>query len=106
MWKGTASGSQSVNLIGDPAKPGLYVQILKRPANNWSNPHMHNHDRVITVLEGTFWIGTGSKLDKDMTVPLKKGSYIRDFANQMHYDGTKDDGAVLEIVGIVPTAAN
>ena len=105
VWKGTASGSQSANLLGDPTKPGLYVQLLQRPADNWSKPHSHNHDRVITVLEGTFWIGTGPDFDKEKTVPMQKGSVVRDYANQMHYDGTKADGVVLEIVGIVPATA-
>jgi hypothetical protein len=104
VWRGPNGGTQSANLVGDPSKPGLYVQLLKRPANNWSNPHTHNHDRLITVLEGTFWIGTGSKLDKEATIAMPKGSFVRDIANQMHYDGTHEDGVVLEIVGIVPPA--
>ena len=75
VWKTGNNGSQSASLLGDPSKPGLYVQLLKRPANNWSTPHMHNHDRVITVLEGTFWIGTGPTLDKEKTVAMPKAAW-------------------------------
>lgn len=74
-WKGRpGSGNQSAILFGDPSKPGLYVQLLKRGPNNWSQPHSHPNDRFITVLAGTMWIGTGAKFDPENTVPLKPGS--------------------------------
>jgi len=101
-WKKSNTGAQSAILLGDPAKPGLYIQLLKRVPNNWSNPHYHNHDRMITVLDGTFLIGTGSTFDKEKTVALTRGAVVKDIANQMHYDGAGPDGVVLEIVGIVP----
>ena len=88
-WKGRpGSGIQSALLYGDPSKPGLYVQLLKRGPDNWTEPHSHPNDRVITVLAGTMLVGTGSKLDRNNTVAVKAGGHIRDFANQMHYDGT------------------
>jgi hypothetical protein len=104
-WKGRpGSVNQTAILFGDPSKPGLYVELLKRGPNDWSQPHSHPNDRFITVLAGTMYIGTGSKFDRDNTVPLKPGSYVRDIANQTHYDGTGPDGLTIEIVGIGPTA--
>ncbi|MGD1098527.1 MAG: cupin domain-containing protein [Bryobacteraceae bacterium] len=104
-WQGRpGSGSQSANLFGDPSKAGLYVQLLRRDPNNWSPPHMHPNDRFITVLSGTMWIGTGTNFDKDNTQPLKPGSFVRDIANQMHYDGSKADGLTIEIVGMGPAS--
>jgi hypothetical protein len=105
-WKGRpGSGNQSAILFGDPSKPGLYVQLLKRGPNNWSQPHSHPNDRFITVLAGTMWIGTGNKFDPENTVPLKPGSYVRDIANQTHFDGSKADGLTIEIVGIGPATS-
>ena len=105
-WKGRpGSGNQSAILFGDPSKPGLYVQLLKRGPNNWSQPHSHPNDRFITVLAGTMWIGTGAKFDTENTVPLKPGSYVRDIANQTHFDGSKADGLTIEIVGIGPATS-
>jgi hypothetical protein len=102
-WKGRpGTGSQSATLVGDPSKPGLYVQLLRRDPNNWSRPHSHPNDRFITVLAGTMWIGTGTKFDPDNTIPLKAGSYVRDIGNQTHFDGSKADGLTIEIVGIGP----
>src|SRR5262252_8522081 len=52
-WKKGENGSESAVLYGDPRKPGLYVQLLRRGPNVWSKPHYHTNDRFITVLEGT-----------------------------------------------------
>jgi len=105
-WKGRpGSGNQSAILFGDPSKTRLYVQLLKRGPNNWSQPHSHPNDRFITVLAGTMWIGTGNKFDPENTVPLKPGSYVRDIANQTHFDGSKADGLTIEIVGIGPATS-
>ena len=105
-WKGRpGSGNQSAILFGDPSKPGLYVQLLKRGPNNWSQPHSHPNDRFITVLAGTMWIGTGNKFDPENTVPLKPGGFVRDIANQTHFDGSKADGLTIEIVGIGPATS-
>ena len=105
-WRGRAgSASQSATVFGDPSKAGFVVQLLKRGPNDWSRPHSHPYDRVITVLAGTFLIGTGAKEDHDNTVALGPGSIVKDFANQMHFDGTGPDGATIEIITMGPTAA-
>ena len=102
-WKSRPnSASQTVALFGDPAKPGMYIQLLKRGPDDWSQPHSHSNERFITVISGTFKIGTGAKFDKEHTVSLGPGSVVRDIANQMHYDGTGPEGATIEIMGVGP----
>jgi len=104
-WKSRpGSASQSAVVFGDPSKPGLYVQLLKRGPDDWSQPHSHPNDRFITVLKGTFLIGTGAKADRDNTVAIGPGGIVRDIAHQMHYDGTGPEGATIEIIGMGPTA--
>ena len=104
-WKGRPNSiTKNAVVFGDPTKPGLYVQLLKRGPDDWSQPHSHPNDRYITVLEGTMLIGTGAKFDKSNTVALGPGSIIRDIANQIHYDGTGPNGLTIEIIGMGPTA--
>ena len=68
VWKGRPEDpNQTAILFGDPSKPGLYVQITKRRPDVWSQPHSHKNERFITVLAGTFLIGTGAKFDKNNT---------------------------------------
>jgi len=101
QWREAENG-RTANLYGDPSKPGLYAYIVKRGPNSWTMPHFHDSDRFVTVLEGTLWVGTG-KLDRQRTVALKPGSFVRDIARGVHFEGTKDDGATLYVVGIGPS---
>jgi hypothetical protein len=38
------------------------------------SPHWHPHDRYVTVLQGTWYTGTGDTFDAARAVPLKPGS--------------------------------
>ncbi|HEY6905560.1 MAG TPA: cupin domain-containing protein [Candidatus Acidoferrales bacterium] len=101
-WTGDPDVAQTAILHGDPSKPGLYVVLIKWMPHHFSHPHFHPNDRYITVLSGTWWVGTGTKYDPDSTVAMPTGSYVVDLAKQVHFDGAKDVPAVLEIVGEGP----
>jgi quercetin dioxygenase-like cupin family protein len=88
---------------GRRSGPGLYIVINKWLAgNNFSRPHFHPNDRFITVLKGTWWVGTGNKFDPANTVPMTAGTFVTHFAKQVHWDGPKDEDAVILIVGEGP----
>ncbi len=100
-WKGDKV--KSAVLYGDPKKEGsVYVMLLRWPANFNTRPHSHPKDRMITVLEGTLWVGTGAKYHPETNTPVKAGGFLVDVADQIHYEVTKDDGALIEIVGVGP----
>jgi hypothetical protein len=98
-------GIREAILAGDPTKPGLYVYLVKWLPHNMSRPHFHPNDRFIKVLSGTWWVGTGPNFDPGNTVPVPAGSFVTHFAKQVHYDGAKDEEAVLEIVGEGPATS-
>lgn len=101
-WK-THAGNRTANLVGDPGKPGIYVQLLTWPKGNFSRPHAHSHDRFITVLSGTWWVGTGNTFDPaNLAVPMKPGTFVTHFAKGVHWDGAKDEDTTLLIIGDVP----
>jgi len=104
-WVATGNGSEVANLVGDPSKPGLYVLLNKWTPHHMSHPHFHPNDRYITVLSGTWWVGTGPKYDPDQTVAIPAGSYVTHFGKQIHWDGAKDVECVLEIVGQGPATS-
>jgi anti-sigma factor ChrR (cupin superfamily) len=71
-----APGAQLAVLKGDPTKEGMYVVRLKVPAGFKIPAHTHPNDENVTVLAGSFNIGTGDKLDeKKGIIPPKS---IRD----------------------------
>jgi quercetin dioxygenase-like cupin family protein len=103
-WKQGARSQQAV-LAGDPSKPGLYVVMVKWLPGGMSRPHFHPNDRFITVLKGTWWVGTGAKFDPDSTVPMPAGTFVTHFGKQVHYDGAKDEETVLLITGQGPATS-
>ncbi len=105
QWADDPIGAKMAVLQGDPSKPGLYVVLVKWTPHHMSHPHFHPNDRFITVLSGTWWVGTGAKFDPESTVPMPAGTFVTHFGKQIHYDGAKDGEAVLEIVGEGPATA-
>ena len=101
-----AAGAQSAVVAGDPTKPGFYAIYNKwTKGNHFSRPHFHPNDRYIVVLQGTWWVGTGPKFDPANTTPMAAGSFVTHFGKQVHWDGAKDEDAVLLIMGEGPATS-
>jgi hypothetical protein len=101
-----AAGAQSAVVVGDPAKPGFYAVYNKwTKGNHFSRPHFHPNDRYIVVLQGTWWVGSGPKFDPANTTPMPAGSFVTHFGKQVHWDGAKDEDAVLLIMGEGPATS-
>jgi hypothetical protein len=105
QWIEEANGAKQAVLRGDLAKPGPYIVLVKWEPHRMSRPHFHPNDRFITLISGTWWVGTGSKFDPNSTVAIPAGSFVTHFGKQIHYDGAKDVETVLEIVGEGPATA-
>jgi len=104
-WTDNPGGASQAVLVGDPAKPGLYIVLTKWHPHHMSHPHFHPNDRYITVISGTWWVGTGSKFDPNSTTPIPAGSFVTHYGKQIHYDGAKDEEVTLEIVGMGPATS-
>lgn len=102
QFKGKPGGPQTAVVFGDPDGDGLYGIIIKWPPHTNSRPHIHLNDRYITVLSGTWWVGTGAKFDPNSMQPVKPGAMVTHYAGQIHYDGAKDEPAMIYIVGMGP----
>ena len=101
-----AAGAQSAVVAGDPTKPGFYAIYNKwTKGNHFSRPHFHPNDRYIVVLQGTWWIGSGPKFDPASTTPMPAGSFVTHFGKQVHWDGAKDEDAILLIMGEGPATS-
>ena len=100
-----ADGATQVLIMGDPSKPGMYVVQNTFKPGRTSRPHYHDQDRYITVIKGTFWVALGPEADvynPSKMVPMKAGSFVFHPANGHHYDGAKDEEAVVRILGMGP----
>ena len=96
------SPSNAVLLHGDGVN-GFYVSLTKwNKGGNFSRPHSHANDRMIYVLGGTWWNGTGTAFDPPNTIPMRAGTFVTHHAKGVHWDGAKDEEAWVLIVGEGP----
>ena len=102
---GTGNAMQSIVIVGDPNKPGIYVLRNRFPPGQMSRPHFHDKDRFVTVIKGTWWTASGPDgdvYDPSKTVPIKTGGFMFHPAGGHHYDGAKDEEVIVQIIGMGP----
>jgi hypothetical protein len=89
-------------LSGDPTEPSPYVLLNKVMANHFTQPHIHPRAREVYVVQGTWWVGTGTDLNPDKSVAKPEGSRVENRANEVHWDGAKDEDVLLLVGGEGP----
>jgi quercetin dioxygenase-like cupin family protein len=100
-WTSNNGEDQAV-IFGDPHKPGLYGVLIRWHPGSFSHPHFHSVDRYAYVISGTWWVSSSETYNPAMAYPMPAGSVVTDLANTVHWDGAKDDGVLLELVGMGP----
>ena len=96
-----APGAQVAVVRGDPSKEGMYVVRLKVPSGFKIAPHTHPNDENVTVLSGSFNIGTGEKADQAKGTLVKAGGYSYVAKGMAHYAWFTED-TVLQLHGMGP----
>jgi quercetin dioxygenase-like cupin family protein len=96
-------GPKVAVLHGDPAKEGYFVMRLKAPDGFKVPAHYHPSDENLTVLQGTFMVGTGEKADPAGLKPLGAGDYMYMPKETRHYGMMKGE-TILQISGMGPFA--
>jgi hypothetical protein len=96
-------GAQIATLQGDPNKTGLYIIRAKFPPHVMDRPHWHPNARYVTVLQGTWYAGTGNDFDVKHAVPMPAGSFMVHPARASHWDGSAtDETVIVQITGYGP----
>lgn len=99
-------GVTFVVIAGNPREAGPYTIRAKFAPGVMSKPHWHPEARYVTVLKGTWWAGEGDVLDPNKTIPVKAGGFAIHTPGKVHYDGAKDEEAIVQISGIGPSGTN
>jgi quercetin dioxygenase-like cupin family protein len=94
-------GAQISVLAGDPTKEGLYVIRLKLPAGYKVPPHTHPNDENVTVITGTFNIGTGSTFDEKNGKALKAGGFVHMPKGMQHFAWFTEE-STIQLHGMGP----
>ena len=99
---GTTFPGTTLNVVGDPEKPGLYVIRRRFKPGEMSRPHRHSTDRLVTVIKGTWWTGEGDVFAPDKTIAVRPGGFMLHPAGFHHWDGAKDEEVIVQIIGMGP----
>jgi quercetin dioxygenase-like cupin family protein len=75
---------------------------LKFPANYQIPAHSHPEVERVTVLTGTFYMGTGDKLDKKSSSAMKPGSLMLMQPKTNHFAWTAKEEVIVQLNGTGP----
>jgi quercetin dioxygenase-like cupin family protein len=79
------AGAKLAVLQGDPSKAEPVTVRLDFPNGYVLPPHFHPTDEAVTVIEGTFQVGMGDKVDKSKTMAVPVGGFVVAGAGQHHF---------------------
>jgi quercetin dioxygenase-like cupin family protein len=103
-WSPIASlpaGAQSAVLEGDPSKEGPFTLRVKMPDGYRIPPHYHPGVEHVTVIQGTFVLGMGEKVNTDTEKPLPAGSFSFMPAGMRHFARTQGE-TIVQLHGVGP----
>ena len=94
-------GAEIAVLYGNPAEEGPFAMRLKFPADYSIPPHTHPKPEVVTVISGTFLLGSGDAADRANTEVLDSGSFFAFEPGMAHFAYT-DEETVVQINSVGP----
>ena len=92
-------GRQRAQLFGDSSQDGAWVDRVKIPAGMRVLAHTHPHDEMVTVIEGTWYLGEGERFDSAKLKGYRAGSFIVIPAGLPHFVATKESGVIVQLNG-------
>jgi quercetin dioxygenase-like cupin family protein len=104
QWVTGPTGNQNALIAGDPKKNGMYIYRARFPAGFRNKPHYHPDDRIVTIMQGTLYVGYGEDMDDSRMKALPAGSIFTEPSKQVHYVWAKDGEVIIQVIGTGPSA--
>lgn len=98
-------GSEFAVLEGNPGEAGVFTMRIRMPDGFRIAPHWHPNVERVTVVSGTFHLGSGETLDPDATTPLGPGSYTSMPPGMRHY-AIAEGETVIQLTSVGPWIIN
>lgn len=92
-------GRQRAQLFGDSSQAGAWVDRVKIPAGMRVLAHTHPQDELVTVIEGTWYVGEGERFDPAKLKGYPAGSFIVIPAGMPHFIAANDGVVVVQLSG-------
>jgi len=99
------AGAKIAVLEGDPGKAGPFTIRLKTPAGYKVPAHTHPTAEAITVISGSFNMGTGPKLDEAAGHEMSVGAFALMPAGTQHFAWSKTE-CIIQIHSTGPFEIN
>ena len=103
--KAIPPGAKIAVIEGTPNEAVPFTFRVKFPADYKLPAHWHPAIEHVTVISGTFNMGTGDKLDTEKTKAVTPGSVAIMQAKTNHFAWTSEETEV-QVHGVGPTAIN
>jgi len=92
-------GRQRAHLRGDSSKGGAWIDRVKIPGGSKVLAHTHPDEEVVTVMEGTWYLGIGEKSDETKLKGYPAGSFIVIPAHVPHFLATREGPVIVQVSG-------
>jgi quercetin dioxygenase-like cupin family protein len=93
-------GRQRAQLFGDSSEGGTWIDRVKIPGGAHVPPHTHPQDDLVTVIEGTWYLGEGAKFDSAKLKGYPAGSFIVIPAGVPHFVAAREGTVVVQVSSI------
>src|SRR2546421_5773022 len=93
-------GRQRAQLVGDSSQGRPWIDRVKIPGGARVLAHTHTQDELVTVIEGTWYLGEGAKFESAKLKGYPAGSFIVIPAGIPHFVAAKESTVVVQVSGI------
>ena len=92
-------GRQRAQLFGDSTRGGAWVDRVKIPEGGRVRAHTHPRDELVTIIEGTWYLGEGKRFDPARLKGYPPGSFIVIPAGLAHFVAAKESAVIAQVSG-------
>ena len=92
-------GRERAQLLGDSTRGGAWVDRVKIPAGKRVLAHMHAQDETVTVIEGIWYLGEGTKFNSTKLKGYPVGSFIVIPAGVPHFVAAQESTVIVQLNG-------
>jgi quercetin dioxygenase-like cupin family protein len=92
-------GRERAQLLGDSSEGGAWVDRVKIPAGKRVLAHTHPQDEVVTVIDGTWYLGQGTKFNLTNLKGYPAGSFIVLPAGVPHFVAAMESTVIVQLSG-------
>jgi quercetin dioxygenase-like cupin family protein len=93
-------GRQRAQLFGDSSQGGAWIDRVRIPGGARVLAHTHAQDELVTVIEGSWYLGEGAKFDSTKLKGYPAGSFIVIPAGIPHFVAAREGTVVVQLNGI------